>query len=212
MQKLPAMKHFLTTLCLIFTLLVALPICLPAQHVVYRTSQPNLEMTEEDITTYSNFKAEQATIFGLQLGMTQEAAIELIDRNPEITYQFDRYDHRRLYIHNSSNDSSNSLMYLIWVEGDAGLKMITFFEPIQPILRGSTKKLLTDDALMQRSRLVKNFLGKPQEERVTLDIPQLDMRNVSYYFHDLGIKVTFAKDGENERVIFALYRGDIKNL
>ena len=156
------------------------------------------ELTSVDITKVKDARGDKITVFGTRLGMTHAEAKAILDKNRQLTYKVDGANPDRIYVNSAAGAE---LFYLIWEPGKPKLTRISIFRDFGPFLVGDTKLLLTRDAISD-SRLRSEFLGAPDREKVTLDIPSIKLHHVSYWHEKRWIVVTLQQP--EGRVVFAL--------
>jgi hypothetical protein len=83
---------------------------------------------------------------------------------------------------------------------------VTVFVHAADLLVGRTRDLLTLEALDPDSEVRREFLGEPTGERVSLDVPAIKLRHITYSYSELGIEVVDQQDrgAGTRKVVFAL--------
>ncbi|MEX0966422.1 MAG: hypothetical protein WD077_04235 [Bacteroidia bacterium] len=191
-----------------FTLIFALMLASP---VFAQSPNEKIEIMKTDITSVQNFNAEMVTVYGVSLGMLQHEALEILRKNDNLFVKIDNYNEYRVYVYdkNEEGERNEPILYYIWEKGATGLKMITFFTPSVEYLVGNTKDLLSLQTLDSNSGICKEFLGKCNYQKVTLDIPSIEMKHTAFYFVERGLKVTKRTDEGTSDVVFCIYRDDL---
>jgi hypothetical protein len=161
------------------------------------------EITSVDLTTVKNLRGDRVTVFGTKLGMTHAEAKAILDKNPKLTYKVDGSNPDRIYVNGAAG---GELFYLIWEPGKPKLTRITIFRDFTPFLVGETKQLMTTDAITEDSKLAREFLGKATSKKVTLDVPSIQLKHVTYWFDKRWMAVTHQMP--EGRVVFAFESPD----
>ena len=150
------------------------------------------EITELDVTSINDFRADKISIFGVKLGMSMNKSLDTLIRNKDITIEKDESDSNRYYVYDKTEDGAkgNCILYLIWNKNEPGLKRITIYTKFSKYLIGKTKHLLTYDVLNRRSKITKTFLHSPHRSEITMEIHTIKLKETTYYYHDKWIEVS----------------------
>jgi hypothetical protein len=186
-------------------------------YISAQVSEQIKEITQSDLTPYPGPKWDKISVFRIRLGMSIDSVNLILSQNKQLYYYEDK-NHRtqdyRIYVYDKDEFGSkkNCILYLIWSKSCPGLSRITFFEDFEPYLIDFSKKLLTTDPFLKDSRITKNCLGEPDEQKVTLDIPSIKTKHTTNFYKSRGIQVTLKENGENETVVFAIYNPNVPEL
>lgn len=171
------------------------------------------EITQVDFTHNNELTSGDLSVFGIGLGMSQNEAMAAMDLHPELYYEEDNMHESgdfRIYVYDRMDNgaSKNCILYLIWDNGQATLSSITFFEDFIFYLQGSSRDLLTLNAIDPESDIYRNYLGEPGYSEVTLDIPMIGLKHITYYYPSRGLEITHKRNSDGESVVFAFYAAE----
>ena len=173
-----------------------------------------VEITKNDFARIQDFHASNASIFGIELEMTIEEVLKIIQKNRKILAEKDFHNSSRYYVYERIKDEKGAcLFYLIWDPGDSRLKEITIFKAMESYLKGLSQELLKLRVLAPWSEVTNYFLGLPDREEVILNIPSINLIDKGYFYSDRGIVIMHHKDqnGESVRFSFILMKGGNTN-
>jgi len=195
-------------------------------------TQTKIEITETDITKHSNLKSDRISVFGISIGMPKSDLNKLKDQNKNLYFEVEKpmkfagetmkMEDYRIYVYNTKENKKKEnrilkwlfssekkskkdcILYLIWEKESNLLTSITFFEDFKPYMIGLSSRLLTFDTIDANSQISQDYLGNPDETKVTLDIPSIKSKNISHFFKSKGISITEVnhKDSKNISMIF----------
>jgi hypothetical protein len=152
----------------IFLFLLLLPVFLFAQTA-------KTEITKSDITLIKNFSGDKVSVFGVYLGMNKVAAKKALQERTDILFDVDLFNSRsddpakntelRLYVYekNDAGEKGESLAYIMWDEGAAGITQITVFKNLLGWVKGNTENLFKEYVSNANSSFMKKLLGKPSK-------------------------------------------------
>ena len=191
-------------------------------------NQTKIEITETDITKYSNLKSDSISVFGISIGMSKSEVNKLKDQNKNLYFEVEKstefngekmkMEDYRIYVYNKKenkkkenrflkwffssekNSKKDCILYLIWKKKSNILTSITFFEDFKPYLIGLSSGLLTFDTIDSNSKISKEYLGNPDETKVTLDVPEIKLKNISYFFKSKGISITEVNSKNSKKI------------
>ncbi|MFL5728589.1 MAG: hypothetical protein ACJ75J_03785 [Cytophagaceae bacterium] len=175
-----------------------------------QTKNSTVEITTTDITLNPNLKSDQISVFGIKLGMSKADVNKLLKDNSRLYYYVDEkhttQDHRiYVYDKDEQGEKKNCILYLIWADNSNKLTTITFFENFAPYLKGTTAALLTFDPLDPDSKISKDYLGKPDSSKVTLDVAIIHLKHTTYYYKAKGIQFTLKESDGEKTSVFQFY-------
>ncbi len=171
------------------------------------------EITRDDITLHPEVHSADISVFSISLGITREKADSLLmQQQSKLYYYTDRMhstNDYRIYVYDrdAGGRKKNCILYLIWDDNSSTLSRITFFADMRSYLVGGTQKLLTTEAADPQSDISTKFLGKASGSEVTLDIPSIGLKHITYYYPHKGIEVTDKYNGNGRSVVFAFKTG-----
>lgn len=202
-------------------------------------NQTKIEITETDITKYSNLKSDSISVFGISIGMSKSDVNKLKDHNNNLYFEVEKptefggekmkMEDYRIYVYNKKenvkkenrflkwffssekNSKKDCILYLIWEKKSNLLTSITFFEDFKPYLIGLSSRLLTFDTIDSNSKISQEYLGNPDETKVTLDVPSIKLKNISYFFTSKGISITEV-NSENSKTISMMFKNFNKEM
>lgn len=186
-------------------LITSLLLCLPAnaQNVPVRQ-----EITKDEIKTLLNTHSEKLSVMGLHLSMTVKEAKAFLHRSSQLLAEPDEYNPERIYVYEktAAGRRGKALLYLIW-NGKAAMERITVFGDALPYLNSRFQRLLTLEAIDDKSQFTKEFIGRPDRSAVTLEVEAIGYTHITHYFDKIGLEVTQKiKHGKDAGVVFALVR------
>ena len=178
-----------------------------------------IEITENDITKYPEIKSNEISVFGIRLGMKKLDLNELESQNENLYFEIEKhYDGSerkdyRIYVYDKHgygpkeksifswfkrlfNIKRDCILYLIWDENCNDLRRITFYEQFQPYLIGLSKKILTFDSFDINSKISLEYLGNPDDKKVTLDLTSFKL--ITYFFNLKGMTATLREEDGNK--------------
>ncbi|MBL0913405.1 MAG: hypothetical protein IBJ09_13635 [Bacteroidia bacterium] len=189
-----------------------IPVLLLALFPVLAHAQ-KYEITRDDITLHPEATSADISVFSISLGMTREKVESLLtEQKSKLYYYIDGMhttkDHRiYVYDRDAGGQKKNCILYLIWDNNSSTLSRITFFADMRPYLLGGTQKLLTTEAVDPASDLSRKYLGKAARSEVTLDIPSIGLKHITYFYPDKGLQVTDKYSSDGRSVVFAFNTG-----
>jgi len=161
-----------------------------------------VEITVTDFTRIDSFKAKNAMVFGMSLGMTEAQAEKIASYDPRISVEQDKLNGQRRYIYDScvaDNDTAEiTLGYLKWNEDDPALAEIVLYESFWQFTTWPEKccDLFSGETQDPDSELYKSFFGKPTKRKVMLDIPSINLKLVQFFYPEHNMVITQNTDGE----------------
>ena len=167
-----------------------------------------IELTEVDITLMADIGSRDISVFGVGLGMEKARVDAILSQNTHLYFYIDKghstEDHRiYVYDKDKNGEKNNALLYLIWPNGQKKLGKITVFEFADDYLVGNTKELITENAIDPKSEIMQTFLGNANDEKVTLEVPSISLKHITYYY-SRGLEVTLKDFDGKKGVVFAL--------
>ncbi len=172
----------------------------------YVYAEAKSELTECDITSIKEFRADKVTVFGVSLGMTKEEALPLLNADERLIVKQDKFNPTWLCVYDKNPDGSEGeqVLQYVWKPTEQGLSTITIFETCSKYLKGNTKRLLTLEVLDPHSDFSKSFLGYPNRSEVTANIPELGLKHTSYYYDAKWLKIVHKQSEGSDSVIILL--------
>ena len=181
--------------------------------LIYCQSESEFELTKIDITKINDINSNDISVFGIKLGMTKDEVENRLSQVPNLYIKLDTMHTTkdyRLYIYDKEHTEYHNgcILYLIWENSRKDLNKIVFYKGFNFYLKGLTKDLLTLNSVDSESDIYKRFLVKPDTSKITLEIPCLKYRHVTYYYKEKGIEITHQIDlnYDTEKVVFAIVK------
>lgn len=170
-----------------------------------------LELTTTDVTLFPKTTSDYISIWNIKLGMTREEAEKILNENVNLYYYVDKAhttNDYRLYVYDKKDGvKNNCVLYLIWGNNAKELSMISFFKDIKKYLIGNTQKLLTYEAYDSKTPFSRDYLGQPDKEEITLDVPSIKYKHTTRYYYSKGIEMVLQEeDGKVHGVVFAFVK------
>ena len=157
-----------------------------------QSSAAKLEITKARLSNLINTKSENLSILGLHLLMTEEEAINHLKASNGLLWEIDSYNRHRILVfeETAAKTKGRQLLYLVW-DGYVNMKQITIFPEFGSYLTNDFKKLLTLEALNQKSPFMRGFIGSPtrSEESLVLDVPSVKADSVTYFYEKIGLLI-----------------------
>jgi hypothetical protein len=165
-----------------------------------------IELTSDNPSTLRATNSRDYSILGLRLGMSRDTALKVLSRQPSFIGVQDAGNASRIYVYRKNPDGGRgqSILYLIWEPDERRLSRIVVYNSFAGRLTRNFRRLLTSEALDEKSPFIRAFIGSPDRSGVTLDIPSIDSKNTTYYYERIGLEVTLAHFGHEESVMFAI--------
>jgi hypothetical protein len=164
-----------------------------------------LEITAHDITSVGELGSRQLTVIGVPMGATRAEAERIVGADPRFRIEPDTGNPERFYVKDAA--SGKALFYFIWDASGPSLDRVTVFVDARTLMVGRAQDLLSLGTVDPESEVRREFLGEPASDAVTLDIPSIGLRHVTYYFPRHGLEVTDKNSGDGRReAVFALVR------
>ncbi len=181
--------------------------------LIYCQSESEFELTKIDITKINDINSNDISVFGIKLGMTKDEVENRLSQVPNLYIKLDTMHTTkdyRLYIYDKGHTEYHNgcILYLFWENRRKDLNKIVFYKGFSFYLKGLTKDLLTLNSVDSESDIYKRFLVKPDTSKITLEIPCLKYRHVTYYYKEKGIEITHKIDMnyDTEKVVFAIVK------
>ena len=170
-----------------------------------------LELTAADVTLFPKVTSDYISIWNIKLGMTREDAEKILKENVNLFYYVDKAhttSDYRLYVYDKKDGvKSNCVLYLIWENNGKELSMISFFKDIKKYLIDNTQKLLTYEAYDSKTPFSIDYLGQPDKEEITLDVPSIKYKHTTRYYYSRGIEMVLQEnEGKVHGVVFAFVK------
>lgn len=190
------MKWIETTLCLLF--FVTVPICCG--------QATTIDLCKDNPTTLVGTKSTDYRINGLRLGLTHEQTWKILEGSNLLLGERDSSNPSRIYVYRRNNDGSKgaSVLYLIWEPGEKGLGRITIFPDYCSSLSQNFRRLLSFEVLDSTSEFKRDFIGYPNRSKITLNLPQIDVKHTSYFYDEIGLAIIHKHNLNDEEVVFAI--------
>lgn len=155
------------------------------------------EMTEHDITRIPNFRSDQASLFGVRLGMTYREVENTLAANTRLTYEQRNASPPTLVVYERTRFGRKETEAAVfgWESGCEKLTRIAIFDGCKPFLRGESKCLLDHTALDPFSDIRRNFLGAPSRTHVN---DGLALVVTTFDFDEIGIKINAVSIEEDD--------------
>jgi len=161
-----------------------------------------VEITLTDFTKIDSFRAKNARVFGMALGMTEAQAEEVAGYDTRISVEQDKLNGQRRYIYDScmaDNDTAEVVLgYLKWDDDDPALAEIVLYESFWQFVTWPERccDLFSDATQNPDADLYKNFFGKPTKRKVTVDIPSINLKSVELFYPVHNMIITQNTDGD----------------
>lgn len=190
------MKLFTKTACI---LLMAITLALSGQAVAF-------ELTKDNPETLIGSKSNNYSISGFRLGITHDQAWRILKENNSLIGVKDGANPSRIYVYTQNQDGSRgkAVLYLIWEPGMAKLGQITVFQDYRNILSKNFRRLLTFEAVDDTSAFKRNFIGYANRSKISLDVPEIDMKHKTYFYDEIGLEISHQHSSDEDKVVFAI--------
>jgi hypothetical protein len=189
-------------------LLITLLVLLMLPVMTYEQAQPNqiIELTRDNPATLISTNSSNYSIFGLKLGMSPAEVQRVLSQHKMLVGARDQFNSSRIYVSDRGpgGRKGKEILYLIWEPGRSQLSEITIFVDCAGYLKPNFARLLTPEGISDSSVFKKTFIGNAERSNVTLDVKSIDLKNITYYYDQIGIEVTLVHSGKEEHVVFAL--------
>lgn len=175
------------------------------------TTRTAIELTKANPASLLGLVAEDFTVIGFRLGMTHEEAWQLIRTSPDLTGKVDEHNPSRIYVSATGvQDESSGLLLLLWEPNEAYMRSITVSSNAKQHLAPNFQGLLSMDAVgMMTSERMREFVGVPNRSRISLEIPQIDLKHIAYHYDKIGLEIVHQKHLDTEEVVFSLNESDL---
>lgn len=152
-------------------LLITLQLSLQAQNA--KPAVNNLELTTTDITKQKNVNGLNISFFGLKMGMSKADAIKKLDGLAQFKWEYDEFntgskettstEQMRIYVHLAAGEGANTqtVLYLIWKPGSAGMSSLVFFIDAALFVVGNTKKLFSKEPIKSSGKYLSFLTETP---------------------------------------------------
>lgn len=180
-------------------------------------SSHRTEITSVDIPSLVGKKAADLSVGGLHLGMTRPEAEAVLAQSKTFKAVYEEFFPDRIYVYprTTSGPKTDSLLCLAWEEEmreedeeprtSRDLRNITVFKDFRAFLQPNFAKMLTLEAVDQKSAFAKRFLGVPSRTKEIVDPASIGGRKHTTYFYDeIGIAVTREQSPKGDYVVFQL--------
>ncbi len=165
-----------------------------------------LELTKDNPKTLVSTRSPDYTIHGLRLGITHSQAWEILGKTSSLMGFKDDRNPSRIYVYNRKSDGSKgeAALYLIWEPSEETMSRIAVFQGFRASLSPNVRRLLTFEAIDNQSPFKREFLGYPNRSKVTLDLPSIGSKDITYFYDEIGIAVTHEHSREGDKVMFVI--------
>lgn len=152
----------------------------------------DIDLLKDDPATLIGTSCDAYTIFGLRLGMKRRDAQKVLDNIPTFTSKQDRYVASKVLVFkkNAGQGKSNEAMALVWDKKEDSLNTIFLYPDLADSLAPNFRRLFTEESIDQRSSFKKEYIGTSNRSAVTLDVPALNMKQMTYYHDDIGLELS----------------------
>jgi hypothetical protein len=157
-----------------------------------------LELTKTDITTALAFRSNQATVFGISLGMTRAEVQDRLSSQRDIEVRSVEFDPKSLDVYGPTKTSQSELLVRFAWKADQRLREICLFQAFGNYLQGQTRDLVAFTALEGPSPVVRSFLG-PDDH-----VSGQNSNAIKHSFPDKGIELFDIHNGADRFPIFVL--------
>jgi hypothetical protein len=167
-----------------------------------------IELTQDNPRTIISTKSKDYTIQGLRLGITHNEAWGLLAKISSLIGFHDPLNPARIYVYDRRPDGrkGEAVLYLIWEPGEETMSQITVFQGFRGSLSQNFRRLLTFEAVDDQSPFKKEFIGYANRSKITLDLPEIGLKHVTYFYDDIGLEITYKRSSQGDEVVFALVR------
>ncbi len=145
-----------------------------------------VEISERNPLEIPDFNAKAARVWGITLGTRVSDVQEALKNHPELKLEADRTSSTRYYLYGddpATRKNENFLIaYLIWNDKTRGLNEIVLYSAACPFLHWDQSPLFNGTCLDPGSQVYTNFLGKPAKEEIEVDVPEIGLKSVRYYY------------------------------
>jgi azurin len=162
------------------------------------------------VKALAGIKSAAISIYGFHLGMTRPEAESLLEKSSILIPVPDGANPNRIYVYDRRPDGSKGkcVLYFIWNAGSSTMDGITVFPDFRPHLKTDLKRLLSFEAVDDRSDFMKYMFGYPNRSKVTLDVSSIGIKHTTYYYDTLGISVTLRHSNDGDDVVLTLSAHD----
>jgi len=190
------MKTIREIICLLF--IVALS--------AYSEQTNSIDLGQDNPTTIVDTKSTNYRICGFQIGLTHEQTWMVLSNNKGLLGEKDVENPSRIYVYSRNVDGSKGhpLLYLIWEPSEREMSQITVFQDFRSHLSQSFRRLLTFEAVDDKSDFKRKFLGYANRSKIKLDVPSIDLKHTTYFYDDIGLQVTHKHSSDGEEVVFSI--------
>lgn len=192
------MKRIGAILCLLFLVAVS----------TYSGQVIAIDLGKDNPNTLIGTKSTDYRIFGFRLGLTHEQTWKMLEKDNLLLGERDDANPSRIYVYNRNVDGSKgkAVLYLIWEPGEREMSRITVFQDFRSSLSQSFRRLLTFEAVDDKSDFKRNFIGYANRSKITLDMPLIDLKHATYFYDEIGLEVTHQHSSDGEKVVFAIVK------
>ena len=190
------MKRIRTVLCLLCLVTVA---ACSRQSVV-------IDLGKDSPHTLIGTKSTDYRIHGLRLGLTHEQVWQMLAKDSVLLGERDDDNPSRIYVYSRNADGSKGkeLLYLIWEPNEEEMSEITVYSDFSSSLSQSFRRLLTFEALDDKSEFKRNFIGYANRSKITLDVPSIDLKITTYFYDEIGLEVSHQHMSDGEEIMFSI--------
>jgi hypothetical protein len=173
------------------------------------TAASRVDITVAEVPSLIGLKSENLSVFGLHLGMSRPDAERLLRDSGKFMGIQDEYNSTRIHVYEKlpNGAKGKAVLYLIWETNESGLQMITVFQDSRAYLTPSFRRLLTFEAVDNASEFKRRFIGYPHRSKITLDIPTDNIKHTTYFYDEIGLRITHQHHGKDEAVVFTIVKG-----
>ncbi len=175
------------------------------------STSPKRDSNEIDVTldnpsSLISTEPKSIVVKGIRLGMTRQEVAKVLSTSEELMGVEDENNLSRVYVYHRNSDGSrgDAVLYLIWEPAETKMNRITVFQAYRGSLSKTFKRLLSFEAVDDKSSFKRDFVGYANRQKVTLNIPEIGLKHVTYYYDDLGLEITHKHGSRGDEVIFAI--------
>ena len=163
------------------------------------------DITSDRIPSLNGITSRDLSVSGFYIGMSVARARAILSRSKTLIGEKDLVNKQRIYVYErrGRRQKGASLLYLIW-DDSRGLRQITVFEYARSFIVPAFRPLFGERAVDVNSKAVLDSLGKFDREEVSLDIPSIGVKNVTYHYCRAGFQITRKTYKDAETTAFAL--------
>lgn len=165
-----------------------------------------IELTKDDPPTLIHTNSKNYVINGLRLGMTHDEAWEILNKSDSLIGLKDVYNPSRISVYNQRSDGSKgeTVLNLLWEPYEKTMSKITVFPAFSDTLAPNWRRLLTSESIDNQSSFKKEFIGTATRVKPTLDLPEIGMRNMTYFYDEIGLEITHTRSRNGVGFVFAI--------